>query len=180
MLTWRNMILHVTHNSMAGGHPGAHALEQRVAEQAWWPRLSKNCHSWCMRCVVCRTIKGRVHGTAFSRSERYTASFRALCIDLVGPLSPESDDCDYIVTTMDMFSLWLWLTAISGKTPQAVAEALYKYVYLDLAGFPMILRSDNGSEFTAELTRDLNRLIGTAGLQLSVPPAESRAPGRES
>ena len=34
MLTWRNMILHVTHNSTAGGHPGAHALEQRVSEQA--------------------------------------------------------------------------------------------------------------------------------------------------
>ena len=31
MLTWRNMILHVMHNSTAGGHPGAHALEQRVA-----------------------------------------------------------------------------------------------------------------------------------------------------
>ena len=25
MLTWRNMILHVVHNSTAGGHPGAHA-----------------------------------------------------------------------------------------------------------------------------------------------------------
>ena len=53
------------------------------------------------------------------------------------------------------------LNAIAGKTPQAVAEALYKYIYLDLAGFPMILRSDNGLDFTAELTRELNRLIGT-------------------
>ena len=41
-----------------------------------------------------------------------------------------------------------------------MAEVLYKYVYLDLAGFPLILRSDNGSEFTAELTRELNQLIG--------------------
>ena len=32
---------------------------------------------------------------------------------------------------------------------------------LHLAAFPLILRSDNGSEFTAELTRELNRLIGT-------------------
>ena len=30
MLTWRNMILHVLRNSTAGGHLGAHALEQRA------------------------------------------------------------------------------------------------------------------------------------------------------
>ena len=110
--------------------------------------------------MVCRAIKGRVHGTAFSKSERYTASFRALCIDLVGPLSPESDYCDYIVTTMDMFSLWLWLTATSGKKPQAVAEALYKYVYLDLAGFPMILRSDNGSDRNSATQTSKKCIIG--------------------
>ena len=53
---------------------------------------------------------------------------------------------------MDMFSLWLWLSAIAGKTPQVVAEALYKRVYLDVAGLPMTLRSDDGSKFIDELT----------------------------
>ena len=57
---------------------------------------------------------------------------------------------------MDMFSLRLRLNAISSKTPEAVAEALDRYVYL-----PLILRSDNGLEFTDELTRgEPNRLIG--------------------
>ena len=32
VLTWRNWILHVLHNSTAGGHVGEHALEQRVLE----------------------------------------------------------------------------------------------------------------------------------------------------
>ena len=38
--------------------------------------------------------------------------------------------------------------------------AMVYHGYLDLAGFPTILRSDNGPEFTADLTRELNRLIG--------------------
>ena len=42
-----------------------------------------------------------------------------------------------------------------------MAEVLYKHMYLDLVGFPLIIRSDNGLEFTVELTRELNRLIGT-------------------
>ena len=34
VLTWRNWILHVLHNSTAGGHVGEHALEERVLEVA--------------------------------------------------------------------------------------------------------------------------------------------------
>ena len=50
---------------------------------------------------------------------------------------------------------------LDSKSAMVVAGALMLHVYLDLCGFPTILRSDNGPEFTAELTRELNRLIGT-------------------
>ena len=60
-----------------------------------------------------------------------------------------------------MFSQWLWLTGIEDKEAATVADALYKTVYLDLAGFPAILRSDNGFEFVGEVTKELNRLVGT-------------------
>ena len=145
VLTWRNMILHTLHNSTAGGHVGMHALEHRVTEVAWWKGLARDCRSWCMRCVSCRAIKGQVHGSAFSRSERYTAPFRALQVDLVGPLSPESQECDYIVTTLDMFSPWVWLSQISGKSPEVVAGVLYRYVCLGPCGFPSYLEEQQRS-----------------------------------
>merc|ERR1712020_145294 len=63
---------------------------------------------------------------------------------------------------MDVFSLWSWLVLLESKDPKEVAGTLYRNVYLDLAGFPLILRSNNGSEFVADVTRELNRLIGTA------------------
>ena len=63
---------------------------------------------------------------------------------------------------MDVFSLWSWLVPLETKEPSEVSGALYRNVYLDLAGFPLILRSDNGSKFVADVTRELNRLVGTA------------------
>ena len=128
---------------------------------AWWPRLSRDCEAWTRKYLTCRAIKGQPHGSASWRSERYTSPFRVLQVDLVGPLEPASDSNAYILTVIDCFSLWLWLVGLADKRPATVAQALYCQVYLDLAGFPVILRSDNGSEFVAELTMELNRLIGT-------------------
>ena len=161
VLDWRSWILHVLHNSTAGGHVAMPALAQRVMEVAWWPRLSRDCEAWTRKCVTCRVIKGQPHGSASWRSERYTSPFRVLQVDLVGPLEPASDSNAYILTVIDCFSLWLWLVGLADKRPATVAQALYCQVYLVLAGFPVILRSDNGSEFVAELTMELNRLIGT-------------------
>ena len=118
---------------------GEHALEQRVLEVAWWRRLGKDCHSWCMRCAVCRAIEGQPQGSTAWRSERYTAPFRVLMVDLVGPLEPESEGYRYILTAMDVFSLWSWLVPLETKEPSEVSGALYRNVYLDLAGFPLIL-----------------------------------------
>ena len=73
-----------------------------------------------------------------------------------------SEGCRYILTAMDVFSLWSWFTPLVSKEPGEVSGALYRNVYLDLCGFPLILRSDNGSEFVADVTRELNRLVGMA------------------
>ena len=124
VLTWRNWILHVLHNSTAGGHVGEHALEQRVLEVAWWKRLGRDCHSWCMRCAVCRAIKGQPQGGTTWRSERYTAPFRVVMVDLVGPLEPPSEGYRYILTAMDVFSLWSWLVPLETKDPKEVAGTL--------------------------------------------------------
>ena len=82
-------------------------------------------------------------------------------MDLVGELSPKSGEYSYVLTALDAFTLWLWLVPIVGKSAEVVAAAFYLHVVLDIAGFPTILRTDNGTEFTATLMRELNRLIGT-------------------
>jgi len=160
-LEWRAWILHVLHNSTAGGHVGMPALEQRCLEVAWWPRLRRDCEAWVRRCPQCRASKGQPVGSCTWRSERYTAPFRVLQIDLVGLLVPESEGQTWIMTVIDVFTLWAWFIGIKDKTATTVARALYLHVYLDLAGFPVVLRSDRGREFMNETIGEMNRLLGT-------------------
>ena len=161
VLSWRAWVLHHAHNTAAGGHIGASAMVNKILTVGWWPNLQADCDSWVARCLTCRATKGQVIGSATWRSERYTSPFRVIQVDLITDLRPESDGNVHIVSAIDVFSLWLWLIPIPDKAARTVATALLRHVYLDLAGFPVLLRSDNGREFTAELTRELNEQLGT-------------------
>jgi hypothetical protein len=124
--------------------------------------MSSDCDEWIGRCVQCRIAKGQAIGASVHRSERYSAPFRVLMMDTVGPIQPQATKgYQYVLTVIDMFSYWLWLLPLEDQAAEEVAKMLYLHVMLDLAGFPAILRSDNGKEFTGRIVRELNRLLGT-------------------
>ena len=50
------------------------------------------------------------------------------------------------------------------KDASSVAKALVRHVFLDMCGFPLILRSDNGVEFTASLVSEMKQLLGIQGV----------------
>ena len=154
-------MLHHAHNTAAGGHVGAEWVESSILSVGWWTNLHKDCEAWVSRCITCRAVKGHTHGSSTWRSERYTAPSKVIQVDLITDLTPASDDKVHILSAIDMFTLWIWLVAIPDKSAITVATALLHGVYLDLAGFPIILRSDNGKEFVAEVTREMNNMLGT-------------------
>ena len=91
---------------------------------------------------------------------------RAVQGDPSGPDHPRSDDNMHIPNAIDMRTLWIyvWMVTIPDKGAITVATAFLPGVYLDLRTpvFPVILRSDNGKEFVAGVTRELNSMMGTA------------------
>ena len=112
VLSWRSWILHHSHNTAAGGHAGAPAMESRVLTIGWWETLRKDVESWIARCVICKATKGQTVGSSTWRSERYTSPFRVLQVDLITDISPESDGNSHVLSTIDCFTLWLWLAPI--------------------------------------------------------------------
>ena len=77
-IEWRPWLLHILHNTTAGGHVGMPALEQRVLKCVWWPNLHVDCENWCRKCIACRASKGVAAGSSTWRSDRYTSPFRVL------------------------------------------------------------------------------------------------------
>ena len=119
VLSWRNWILHMLHNTTSGGHVGSAALEERVKDHCWWPGLGRDCEAWTRRCPQCRAVKGRPLGTTVVRSQRYTAPFRILQIDLITDLRPESEGCMHILSAIDGFTEWLWLVPLDRRSSAA-------------------------------------------------------------
>lgn len=87
------------------------------------------------------------------------APMRCLAIDSLGPVISGGGDDKYAMSVIDMFSYWFGVTLLKTNAAQEVAEALHLHVSCDIAGWPVVLRSDRG-EFTAEVFRELNDRLG--------------------
>ena len=65
-----------------------------------------------------------------------------------------------MLTVICSFSRFCWLIPLKEKTAPEVAKGLLRDVFLDLAGFPAVLRSDNASEFVSEVVAIMNAELG--------------------
>ena len=54
------------------------------------------------------------------------------------------------------FSRWCWLIPLRDKNAPTLAKALLERVFLDIAGFPVVLRSDRAEEFMSDVVAYLN------------------------
>ena len=107
VLTWRAWMLHLAHNTAAGGHVGVDGVESKILSVGWWSNLHKDCAAWVSRCITCHAVKGHTLGSSTWRSERYTAPSRVIQVDLITDLTPASDDKVHILSAIDMFTPWI-------------------------------------------------------------------------
>eukprot|EP00959_Pyramimonas_sp_CCMP1952_P347719 7283785-Pyramimonas_sp.AAC.1 len=111
--------------------------------------------------------------TADARMELYDRPFRLIGIDDLGPISPESEGHSYILHAECAFSHYAWLKAAPDNSASTWAKFLVENVMFDLAGFPLVLRSDRGSAFTSEIVVQINDLLGSS-VRWAAPTTQSR------
>ena len=91
--------------------------------------------------------------------ELYERPSKTLFIDTSGKLNPASDLTLYMFDAECPCSRYCWLKASPSDTEEAWAKFLFEDVFLDICGFPVVLRSDRGSAFTSIVVEELNRLL---------------------
>ena len=156
----RKTILSLAHECLFGGHMGAKKTGDRVLSCFYWPGVSGDIKNWCKTCDVCqRTIaKGRISKIPLGKVPLMNTPFQKIAIDLVGPISPCSGKGNrYILTVVDYATRWPEAVALPDITTERIAESL-----LDIfsrLGFPQEILSDQGSQFTSGLMKEICRLI---------------------
>ena len=63
-------------------------------------------------------------------------------------------------TTSQPFSGWAWVQAAAANDAEPWAKFLVGSAFVDIAGFPAVLRSDQGQEFWHEVVKACVEMLG--------------------
>ncbi|GBL81190.1 Retrovirus-related Pol polyprotein from transposon 412 [Araneus ventricosus] len=153
-------VLRETHDSASGGHFGVMKTLSKTRERFYWDRLRADVEKWCRECHACGTRKGPKTRTK-GRLQRYNvgAPFERMALDILGPLPVTTKGNRYVLVLMDYFTKWPEAIPIPDQEASIVAEELVR-AWISRYGVPMILHSDQGTNFNSALFTELCKLLG--------------------
>ncbi|KAG8199259.1 hypothetical protein JTE90_003684 [Oedothorax gibbosus] len=153
-------VLEELHSSPSGGHFGVMKTTHKVRERFYWDKLKSDVDKWCRTCSTCTARKGPNTRTR-GRLQRYNvgAPFERIAIDVLGPLPQTTNGNKYILVVMDYFTKWPEAYVIPNQEATTVAEALLQD-WICRFGVPLLLHSDQGTNFTSSVFTGLMDLLG--------------------
>jgi hypothetical protein len=156
------------HDSAYGAHLGPHKTRVAMQERVWFPNLKSRVKDHCDKCGVCKMSKviKRTHAGGM-KSSYYCNAFDYWAVDLQGPYLQSHDGMKYHLHLIDLTTKWNISVALPDKKARTVCDAIHKELILKL-GTPKTLLHDRGSEFTAEVTAQMEEQFGIKGLFSSV------------
>ena len=75
-------------------------------------------------------------------------------VDLMGPFAQTTNGMTYVMVIQDHFTKWLEAVPLPNKAAVTVADAMFNH-WFAVHGTPQQLHCDQGTEFTADVTREL-------------------------
>ena len=86
------------------------------------------------------------------RAREPTVPFAEISVDLMGPYVPADSKYRYILVVADMFTRWTEAFALETARAPEITKILEEEVFFRY-GFPQIILTDNGPQFTCETWR---------------------------
>ena len=151
-------MLRAYHDSSFAMHRGRESTYPALANDFYWRNMSKHVRNWIRRCPDCIRFKtiDQHHGPMQVRL--YEHPFHTLRIDYVGELSVSPNGNKWILTAVCPYSNFLRAIPVPDKRATTAAHALYDHVFLEF-GFPTVLQSDQGGEWTNAILQELTKLL---------------------
>lgn len=159
--------IEAAHNATAGHRGITGTLRQLRVMGTTWKNMKSDVRDFVKSCPTCQKVRLRQGDVRPQiRTTAVSEPFEVLAIDTVGPLPVSETGERYIITVIDCFTRFVELRATRGATAKEAAS-----VVLDCFGrygAPRFLRSDQGTQFTAQVISHLLDAVGTMR-QLTVP-----------
>lgn len=154
--SFRRIVFDKLHNIT---HPGTRASRRLIVSRYFWPSMNKTINEWVTNCLQCQRAKVFRHTKSkVGNIEVPKARFEHIHIDIVGPL-PISNEYRYILTVIDRTTRWPEAYPLKDITARSIATVFLKE-YISRFGVPIRVTSDQGSQFTSSVFRELSKFLG--------------------
>lgn len=157
-------ILNNFHIGKTAGHIGINRMYNTIRQYYYWKGLKADIVSYVNECILCKKAK---HYKTVKQPLTVTTTARhameKLYLDLVGPLQRDHHGNEYILTVQCELSKFIIAEPIKDKRAETVAKAFVENVLLK-HGIPMTIATDRGSEFVAQVMKDVADLLGVEKL----------------
>ena len=170
----RQSILNSAHDAPLAGHMAAGSTLKRMSPYFYWPGFKRDVTNYCRSCDHCQRVfpKGKVRPAPLEAMPTIEIPFQRVAVDIVGPIHPLSDRKHrYILTCVDFATRYPEAVPLQNIDTQSVAEALI--TIFSRVGFPSEILSDNGSQFTSDMMKEITRLLGISQIHTSIYHAQT-------
>ena len=163
----RKQVLYMGHHNPLSGHFGLSKTQARIQKYFSWPRFADDVSRYVRSCHQCQlTSQARTPPQPMGITKLAAIPFSRVAVDIVGPLTATRSGKQYILTYVDMATRYPDAVPLGSIESEKVAEALLQIC--SRVGFPEVLTSDNGSNFTSKMFEAFLRLVEVDHIRTSV------------
>jgi hypothetical protein len=162
-------VLQMAHDAAFAGHMGSKSTANRIRLHFYIPNIKEVVKEYIETCDVCQRrdkrkdwVRNRVPIRPIERGDELP--FNHLVMDCIGPIIPVNDpvvakpEYNYALVLVDKYSRWPMAYPLKSLSAKATCDKLVE-VFMTFA-IPKVISSDCGSNFTAELTKEVMSRLG--------------------
>jgi transposase InsO family protein len=156
------------------GHRGAGDMVRLIksSQRVIWPNMFRDCQKHVASCLQCQRFNIGAHGYHPPKNLTAILPFDHVVIDLK-EMPDSKKGCRFILVLVDVATRFIFLRALTDKSMYSIAQHLLR-IFCDV-GFPKILGSDNGTEFSNQVLDALKSISKIDGRFIA--PYHHRANG---
>jgi len=154
-------VIWLHHDVPAAGHEGRWKMVELVTRNYWWPGVTRDVGKYVEGCDLCQRMKNRTEELAgkLKLSEVPQKMWSHLTGDFITKLLVVAGK-DVILVVCDRLSKMMHFVATTEGTSAEGLARLFRDNVWKLHRLPESVVSDRGPQFVAELTKELNRMLG--------------------
>ncbi|XP_062610561.1 uncharacterized protein LOC134272333, partial [Saccostrea cucullata] len=158
---YRRTVIGLAHDTPMSGHLGVTKTYHKALTHFFWPKMRRDIVDYCRSCHVCQVVgkpNQKIPPAALKPIPAFDEPFTKVIIDCVGPLPKTKAGNQYLLTIMCASTRFPEAIPLRNIKSRTIVNALNKF--FTKFGLPQSVQSDQGSNFTSKVFKQVMQELG--------------------